>query len=295
MNDNICFICGVKTSMRLNGVFKCFTHAASEMYESEKYHKPCITCRVMTRLDEKDKCDQCKTNASELTYMEIFEASLKGGDVHTLDKIKTKTSHYEEIKSKLGHSACKIAAENGSIESIQWLNENGWQPCMYAFHEAIKTEHDYLVKWMITSGVYTCYVNDDSLEIMATKGRLDLLKWVKEKMNLTIDSVVGDAAIKAKQVDTLNWLISDCGYTFTSRSMLKAVEGGHLDTVKALREGGCEWDSWSCAHAARDGHLSILQYLRENGCPWDETTCDYAMRSGHFGILSWAVKNGCPY
>ena len=50
----------------------------------------------------------------------------------------------------------------------------------------------------------------------------------------------------------------------------------------------------ACAGAAFGGHLETLRWLRQNGCPWDEKTCLDAARQGHLRVFEWALKEGAP-
>ena len=69
------------------------------------------------------------------------------------------------------------------------------------------------------------------------------------------------------------------------------------DKPEALRcalgppQNACPWDEWPCAYAARGGHLETLKWLRENGCPWHKWTCACAAETGHLEVLKWAREN----
>jgi hypothetical protein len=71
-------------------------------------------------------------------------------------------------------------------------------------------------------------------------------------------------------------------------------ENGRLDVLRWAREGGCPWDTLTCAAVARRGHLHILQWVRAHGCTWNAWTCAYAAENGHLHILQWAREHGCP-
>ena len=74
--------------------------------------------------------------------------------------------------------------------------------------------------------------------------------------------------------------------------MWVAARSGNLRLVQWLRDEGCPWDTFACAHASR--HLEVLRWLRANGCPWDAQTCDSAVDRGR-PVLSWARANGAPW
>ena len=70
---------------------------------------------------------------------------------------------------------------------------------------------------------------------------------------------------------------------------------GDLEGLKAARQNGCPWNTWTCSAAAYEGHLPVLQWAQQNGCPWDEATCSGAALNGHLHVLQWARQNGCPW
>ena len=35
---------------------------------------------------------------------------------------------------------------------------------------------------------------------------------------------------------------------------------------------GCPWDKNACSWAVDQGHVEVLRWLRENGCPWTTAT-----------------------
>jgi hypothetical protein len=47
--------------------------------------------------------------------------------------------------------------------------------------------------------------------------------------------------------------------------------------------------------AAEGGHLGTLKWLRQQGCPWGMETCDAAAEKGHLNVLQWAFEEGCPF
>jgi len=54
----------------------------------------------------------------------------------------------------------------------------------------------------------------------------------------------------------------------------RAAEGGHLESLKWLREEGChsffsEWNTTVCEGAASGGHIDVLKWGRETGCEWN--------------------------
>jgi len=112
---------------------------------------------------------------------------------------------------------------------------------------------------------------------------------------------VGDAgpltcagAARGGHLETLKWL-RDRGCRWDWRTCAGAARGGHLDTLKWSRGNGCEWDTDTCAFAAEGGHFDVLKWARANGCEWFGNTCSYAAEKGHLDILKWARTNNCEW
>ena len=53
-------------------------------------------------------------------------------------------------------------------------------------------------------------------------------------------------------------------------------------------------DESTCTYSARGGHLKTLKLLRERGCPWNHYTLYYASTGGYTEMVEWARANGCP-
>ena len=60
---------------------------------------------------------------------------------------------------------------------------------------------------------------------------------------------------------------------------------------------GCPWDKNACSWAVDQGHVEVLRWLRENGCPWEGgvAVCEAAVSRGHVKVLRWARKNGAMW
>ena len=75
-----------------------------------------------------------------------------------------------------------------------------------------------------------------------------------------------------------------------------AAHSGNLELVQWLcGEGGFTMDEWVMKTAAGSGNLELVQWLRGEGCPWDWRTCLYAVAKGHVEVLRWARENGCEW
>jgi len=96
----------------------------------------------------------------------------------------------------------------------------------------------------------------------AAHGKLDVLKYLRETMNIPWDVATGAAAA---------WI-------------------GNLEILKWARENGCPWDKRTCDNAARNGNLKLLKWARKNGTPWDDETCASALKGKHFEVVKYYVE-----
>ena len=64
-------------------------------------------------------------------------------------------------------------------------------------------------------------------------------------------------AAHSGRVEVLKWLIEfreNCEDTLDEGTTATAAIGGHLETLKLLREHGCLWEAFTCECAAEFGH-----------------------------------------
>ena len=55
-----------------------------------------------------------------------------------------------------------------------------------------------------------------------------------------------------------------------------------LETLKWLREKGCQIDTEVCSSAALGGHLKILKWAQASGCEFDLTVCLGNVEAGRY-------------
>lgn len=185
------------------------------------------------------------------------------------------------------NNICRLAAYNGRVNVLNWLKENANKNARYCPKkpkstytypweswkciDVINAEHIHLdvLKWIMAQSIKNdCRWDTITAAIVAFKGRIDVLIWIKSKI-----------------INTKRWDSNTCA---------NAALGGHLNVLQWLYNNNCPWDSLTCAYAASAGHLDILKFAKQNGCSWDERTCSSAASNGHLDILIWAIQNECP-
>ena len=166
---------------------------------------------------------------------------------------------------------CRIAAENGHLNILTWLNGND-----------IGFEHMHRYRWWETT---------DVCSYAAKGGHFHVLKWARENRGtVRWDSVTCANAAEKGRLDILQWL-RERGCPWDGVTCANAAGGGHLAIIQWARENGCVWDKWSCSNAARGGHIDTLKWLRKNGCPWDLNTYYEAENGEHAGVWNYVKEN----
>jgi hypothetical protein len=140
------------------------------------------------------------------------------------------------------------AANGGQVETLQWLDGNGFATDSDAYQNAIDGRGNDVVaifEWLFAHNVP--WPDDDSDEIFesaAYSGHVAVLQLLLAKGIRWR----GNGAVM-------------CEY---------AARNGQLEMLQFLRANGCEWHPETCARAASGGHLKTLQWARAQGCPWDK-------------------------
>jgi hypothetical protein len=203
------------------------------------------------------------------------------------------------------HSVCSAAAQSGSIEMMQFLQERG----------VILAEHDD------TSGIWA----EVSITKTAARGeRKEMLLWLKQQGILPTVHAMRDAA-ERDMLDMCLWLHAE-GCPWDDSVLTSAAKSGYFELVQALYERGCPIDVHSVrSHAASHGRVDVLQYLlqlpdqpqssaaqmtallnnagvneqlaaatwlRQQGAAWPITLSN-GNKSWQGKLLQWARREGC--
>ena len=192
---------------------------------------------------------------------QIFRAAIKSGSLKVLKWLK-------ENKCTIG-GGCYLSLEKCSIETIEWLLEQG-----------ITIEHPSAV-----------------FRGAARNGRLDKMEWLLKKNYSIEDPSIFAAAAEHGSLENLECLLKngcsiDKSYIFTG-----AAGKGHFEVMKWLLKNKCPIDySVILAEAARFGSIEQMQWLLDNKCPIDNnpTIFDNAAETGNVELMEWLVTKGCP-
>ena len=201
--------------------------------------------------------------------------------------------------------ACKIAAENGHLNIIEWImseilvwkgdnDENSYYEEW--IEEAIggtaaSKGHLHILK-AIPSDYYSYFIIGEALQ----HSQMEVIKWLDEGDHIRDSQNILEYAAISGNVDIVKWAQKNFDVTFQlNKALRKAVVYGNLDVVKYLKDQDLyDWNSEVCSIAASYGCFEILKWAYENGTPLDETAASDAARSGNLNILKWLFEKECP-
>lgn len=161
-----------------------------------------------------------------------------------------------------GQSACRYAAMNGHLTTLQWLREQD-PPCPWDGH-----------LW----------------ESCAMTGQLAVLQWALAQNP------------PCPCADYSNWHADDWGENWGCCAAAVEYGHLEILKLFRAQDPPCPWDARCCVNAARNGDLPALQWMRDSTihadpCAWDEWVSMEAAENGHVEVLKWmrAQNPPCPW
>lgn len=204
-----------------------------------------------------------REGGSSHSRIRVYAIACKIGSLPVLQWASKRQFPRGDHDSTDPQNPCKVAAENGHLECLKWLHNNGFSwyadTCAYA----ARNGHIDILKYAHDNG---CPWSSETCSNAAAHGHFDILKYAHGK-----------------------------GCPWGAFTCSEAALGGHFGILRWAQEHGCPWDYLTPGSAAYSGHLGILKWVRKKGCPWNELTCIWAAQRGFLGTLIWARENGCPW
>ncbi|POM66555.1 Hypothetical protein PHPALM_17568 [Phytophthora palmivora] len=197
----------------------------------------------------------------------------------------------EYLTPFLCHRIFTAASEEGESERIlEFLLQRTTPVWKDAVCGAVRGGHLHVLRWMIDlqNGPWKADF-DNVLEIAATHGHLDVVKWLYERgMDWhTLQSMDKSASGYIEKT----WLFQHC----LSDALKLAAAHGHLEVVEWIynnRTDKCETTSRIINRAVANGHLAIVQWLHSvSGESCSADAVDAAAKNGHLEILQWLQSN----
>ena len=119
---------------------------------------------------------------------------------------------------------------------------------------------------------------------------LKTIQYLNEKTNI----LNWYGSYKYANLDTMKWL-KENGCEFGYDTFRWIAHAGNLDTMKWLKENGCEFRPYTFSSAASNGNLDNMKWLKENGCEFDRKTFKSAASNGNLDNMKWLKENGCEF
>eukprot|EP00953_Heterococcus_sp_UTEX-ZZ885_P039464 20226-Heterococcus_DN1.PRE.1 len=159
------------------------------------------------------------------------------------------------------------AAMGGSVELLEWLNQQGIGFTVATMHTAAEYNHNAAVKCLHSLG---CPWSLDVPSFAAMRGYFEMLRWACEHGDAGWSTLrVLDKAAASGNIEMIAWVAQQPGAVFMASTMCAAAEHGRTAVCEYLLSQQCPMTAHACTRAAAGGHLSTLRWLRGNGCPWN--------------------------
>ena len=158
------------------------------------------------------------------------------------------------------------------LKMIKWLVRNNYKDndellMINACHDGLF----YLVKWLYNKNFK---YDEEAFNRACIGGRLPVVKFLLNK-GCPWNSYAYDYAALAGHIHILKYLYNRSKNDLSmpiwgSETIVSAVEGNQLETIKYLREHKCQWNIMTTYIAIHNNNYEILEWLVRNKCPFDE-------------------------
>ena len=216
---------------------------------------------------------------------------LYGVNTETRKLIK-RSSRKRELKKKY-----KVS-EMSSISTLEVVGEHkslwpSWWDERYFCHQVARTNKLELLKWIREEK--KCEWHGATICATAEHGNLEMVKYCVAKKCPIDWHACAHAAYKGR-LEVLKYLREEVKAPWESWTAPWAAKNGHLHILEYLVERKYDkYNARACANAAMYGHLECLKYLHETAkWPWDEDAVLYAHENNHIECLQYLLDNNCP-
>lgn len=198
-----------------------------------------------------------------------------------------------------------LAAENGHLEVVKWLDANGYdERSIHLMDIVAQKGHLDVMMWLHENGVIW---TKNTMALALRNGHLEVAKWLHANGVICTENTVA-SAVRNGNLEVVKWLHSRfvIGHNdkknFNRELFELAADEGHLMVVEWLFENGYYWFDHHAYggvmdRAAAHGNLEIVKWLHENlqeGCTWN--AMDWAAMKGHLNVVKWLHEHrseGC--
>jgi hypothetical protein len=183
------------------------------------------------------------------------------------------------------------AASSSSIAVLTWLKEQGIEFTMKTAVHAARNNQVPALRYLRAEG---CPWGVEVCREAAASGSLAALRWAHEEGCPWINNEISIAAASSGSIELTAWVQQQVGHNQLNRGILAAAaKHGHTELCAYLRQLHYASDRSACLYAVKGGHIDTLRCLREHGCLWDEDqVCRRAAEKGNIAILEYIQEQG---
>ena len=188
--------------------------------------------------------------------------------------------------------------EMSSISTLEFAWENkslwrrSWDETYFCWKVALTNKLE-LLKWAREEK--KCEWDEETIRTAASQGNLEMVKYcVANECPISVFACAF-AATKG-HLEILKYLHEEAKAPWSSSTAAWAAKNGHLHILEYLVEREFDqFDEYACMLAATHGHLDCLKYLHETAkVPWDYLAVRWAHQNNHPECLQYLLDNDCP-
>lgn len=166
-----------------------------------------------------------------------------------------------------GEKSLRTAIEAHKM-NLSWISA-----CMCGKLDVILYLHENNIPMMSTP----CYLRTAAMDIAATHGHLEAVKWLHENRSEGCTHLAMDNAARNGHLDVLQWLHANRTEGCTIFAVNWAARNGHLAVVQWLHVNRTKDCSTTAIYdAIKYGHLEVVHYLLSNS-RWTEISIERAL------------------
>jgi hypothetical protein len=188
-------------------------------------------------------------------------------------------------------STCSAAAKGGNLNVLKWLRDQGCSWDGETCNSAASTGNFEILKWAIANH---CALGKEVIQIAAREGYFEIMFWLLEHGSVLTWAAFCEV-LKRGNIEIAKKLFPSLGTPISphTRHVECAIFSGNVALIEWLSEKGLLSHPESfCDKAAEMGKLVLVQWGFHMGFPIKEGTCISAASCGSVEILEWLKGQG---
>ena len=212
----------------------------------------------------------------------------------TIKMIKWAKTH-KNFKYSLQSSY--LCARNGDLTVLKYLLKDGCSFNNQVYYEAAINGHFDIIKWCYKNNLGSIY-NNECMNGACQYGDLKIVKWLYDH-DFPINQFCISNAAYFGYLDILKFLVSK-EYIIDIYCYNLAAQNGKIEILKYLDRLARHdlslpwWDETTIVCAVEGNQLNTVKYLRKNNCKWDCYATYSAYDNKYIELLYWLIENKCP-